>query len=386
MGARAQLKLDLVVKVLAGQMDRKVAQGILNVSSRTLERYLAEYRTLGPGFMEHGNFGRSPVNKSSWEVKLRVQDLVRTKYPDFNLTHLREKLEQDEKIQVQRETLRSWCHEIKHVKRAKRRRAKARYARQRMRQTGMLLQMDGSHHRWFGGVPSCLIAAIDDASSEIPFAEFFLGEDTISCMRVLQRIIEKKGLFQILYVDRAGIFGGGGSKRENFSQVKRALKELGIHVIFAQSPEAKGRVERLFGTLQDRLVAEMRLRQIKTYPAANAFLQDQFLPNHWHQRFSVPAADPRSAYVPLPPGTLDLKEVFCMKEHRVVQRDHTLSYGNQTYRLESPVGYSIYRQSIEIRTYQDLTWKAFYAGKPIELTLFEKANRHRHEPALNKAA
>ncbi len=121
-----------------------------------------------------------------------------------------------------------------------------------MAQTGLLLQMDGSPHCWFGGKPSCLIAAIDDADGDVAYGEFFPSEDTISCMVVLQKIIEKKGIFQILYVDRAGIFGG--PKRCHFSQVKRALAELGIHIIFANSPEAKGRIERLWSTLQDRLI------------------------------------------------------------------------------------------------------------------------------------
>jgi hypothetical protein len=116
-----------------------------------------------------------------------------------------------------------------------------------MQQTGLMLQMDGSPHRWFGDKPSCLIAAIDDADSDVPFGEFFPAEDTISCMRILQQIVKKRGIFNILYVDRAGIFGG--PKRAHFSQVKRALGELGIQVIFANSPEAKGRIERVLSGL-----------------------------------------------------------------------------------------------------------------------------------------
>mgnify|MGYP001565932391 CR=1 FL=1 len=148
-----------------------------------------------------------------------------------------------------------------------------------MQQTGIMLQMDGSPHHWFGGKPSCLIPAIDDADSDVPFGEFFPAEDTISCTRVLQRIIQKRGLFQILYVDRAGIFDG--PKRSKFSQVKRALRELGIHILFAGSPEAKGRIERLWDTLQGRLVAEMRTHGILSYYTANHFLQEQFLPAEW---------------------------------------------------------------------------------------------------------
>lgn len=234
-----------------------------------------------------------------------------------------------------------------------------------MQQTGIMLQMDGSPHAWFGGKVSCLIAAIDDADSEVPFGEFFPAEDTISCMRVLQKIIEMRGIFQILYVDRAGIFGG--PKRSNFSQVKRALKELGIHIIFANSPEAKGRIERLWDTLQDRLVPEMRLRNIKSYEAANAFLQEEFLPNEYATKFMVTPANLQTAYKPLP-TEIDLNEVFCIKEYRSVNRDHTFSWDSITYRIDSELKHSIRKQRLEIRTYQDLSWKVFFADKEIAVS------------------
>jgi len=235
-----------------------------------------------------------------------------------------------------------------------------------MQQTGLMLQMDGSPHAWFGGKQSCLIGAIDDADSDVPFAEFFPAEDTISCMRVLEQIIRKKGLFSILYVDKAGIFGG--PKRTQFCQVKRALRELGIQVIFANSPEAKGRIERLWNTFQDRLIPEMRLRNIHSYECANSFLQEQFLPNEYASKFKVQPANLQSAYKVLPNG-VDLHEVFCLKVDRKVNRDHTFSWGDQLYRIESPLKHSIYKQKLEIRTYQDLTWKAFFAGREIQVSL-----------------
>lgn len=372
------MTLDVIAKISTGTMGRKEGQQILSVSERTLRRYLRDYQKRGALFIQHGNCNQAPSNKASDELKKRVQALVKEKYFDFNLTHCLEKLESEEKIQVNRETFRQWCHEIHHVKRARRRKSKVRRQRDRMRQPGIMLQMDGSPHHWFGGKPSCLIAAIDDADSEVPFGEFFPAEDTISCLRVLQKIVEKKGIFQILYVDRAGIFGG--PKRANFSQVKRALCELGIHILFAHSPEAKGRIERLWDTLQDRLVAEMRLRGIRSYENANQFLQEQFLPNEWAEKFKVVPANLQSAYRPLPSG-FDLKEVFCLKEHRTVKRDHTLSFNNQIYRIQSPLKHSIYKQKIEIRTYQDLSWKAFFAGKEIILTTVQLP-RKAHAKAL----
>ena len=366
-------------------MNRDQGQKILNVSERTLRRYLAEYLQKGVLFVKHGNCDAVPANRSDEELKKAVQSLVKEKYFDFNMTHCLEKLKATENLVVTREVFRRWCHEIKMVKKAKRRAPKVRKRRERMQQTGLMLQMDGSHHRWFGDKPSCLIAAIDDADSDVAFGEFFPAEDTISCMRVLQKIIEKMGIFQILYVDRAGIFGG--SKRAHFSQVKRALEELGTHIIFANSPEAKGRIERLWGTLQDRLIPEMRIRGIDNYDGANAYLQDQFLPNEYASKFKVTPANLQTAYKPVPQG-FDLHETFCLKEDRTVARDHTFSWDTEIYRIDSPLKHSIHKQRIEVRTYQDLSWKVFFAGKEIEVSKVkqpEKANL-KIVPACNEEA
>jgi len=372
MSAREQLLLDVIVKISAGSISRNDGQKILGVSERTLRRYIRDYAEQGVTFIKHGNAERSPVNKSDQGLRKKVLDLVQQKYFDFNLTHCLEKLETDENLEIKRETFRNWCHDIKMVKRAKRRAPKIRKRRERMQQTGLMLQMDGSPHHWFGEKSSCLIAAIDDADSDVPFGEFFPAEDTLSCMRVLQKIVEKRGIFQILYVDRAGIFGG--PKRAHFSQVKRALKELGIHIIFANSPEAKGRIERLWNTLQDRLIPEMRIRKIQTYREANLFLQEQFLPNDYAAKFKVIPANLQTAYKPLPTG-ISLDEIFCMKIYRGVKRDHTFSWGNEIYRIDSPLKHSIYKQKIEIRTYQDLNSKVFFANKEIQVSLVKQPKR-----------
>jgi hypothetical protein len=322
-------------------------------------------------WVKHGNSERVPSNRADAELKKRVQELVKNKYYDFNMTHCLEKLRKDEGVSsedLKRETFRLWCHEIKMVKRAKRRSAKARRLRDRMPQTGLMLQMDGSPHHWFGGIPSCLIGAIDDADNEVPYAEFFPAEDTISCMRVLEQIVRKKGLFNVLYVDKAGIFAG--PKRAHFSQVKRALEELGIHIIFANSPEAKGRIERLWNTLQDRLIPEMRIRNINNYDTANSFLNEQYLPNEYASLSKVVPANLQTAYRPLPNG-IDLREIFCLKEDRSVARNHTFSWNNACYRINSPLKHSIHKQKIEIRTYQDLTWKVFFAGRELDVSLVD---------------
>jgi transposase-like protein len=358
-----KLCLDIVYKVYSGQLTRKEGKALLNISSSTLKRYLRDFRKEGIGFILHGNRGRAPKNRISPELKRDVQELVRERYFDFNVLHIQEKLSEHQ-IAVKRETLRKWCHEIKMVKRSKRRRGRPHYRRTRMSQAGLMVMIDGSHHRWFADVECCLNLALDDATSEILFAEFSYGETTAACLKVLRRVVERHGSFKVLYTDRAGVFGG--IKRSGFSQVERALGELGTEVIYAQSPEAKGRIERLFQTLQDRLVAEMRLKGIKSMDEANRFLQEEYIPHAHNPRFTVAANNPKPAFVKLH-ATVDLESIFCVKEYRVVARDHTISFGADTYLIVDRLKYSIHKQRLEIRIAEGGKWQAFFAGKPLKL-------------------
>ena len=364
MDSKAQLTVDVISKVAEGKIDIVNAAKLLNKSRRTIERYLKKYRKVGIQFVVHQNTGKSPANKTCDSLKLAVQNLIKEKYFDVNLTHLRELLQDNEGIQVRRETLRSWAHEIHHVKRAKRRRSQARKRRERMESPGLLLQMDGSPHRWFGDKKSCLIAIIDDATSEI-HAEFFKSETTIGCLKVLRDYISRKGVFKALYVDKAGIFGG--PKRCNFSQVQRACSELGIEIIFANSPQGKGRIERSFDTFQDRLVPELRLNNIQDMDSANRYLQDVFIPSFWRNQIEVMSRNEDSEFAPVPVH-IDLDEVCVAKDYRKIRSDHTFSYGNKFYLIESPLKHSIAKQKIEIRTGQGGSFEAYFAGRHLEVS------------------
>ena len=362
--SKAQLTVDIVVKVAEGEIDIVNAAKLLGRSRRTIERHLQKYHKLGIQFVVHRNTGKSPSNKSCDEVKRTVQKLIREKYFDVNLTHLRELLQDNESIRVKRETLRGWAHEIHHVKRAKRRRSQVRRRRERMESPGLLLQMDGSTHRWFGDTKSCLIAIIDDATSEV-HAQFFESETTLGCLKVLRDCIAENGLFKVLHVDRAGIFGG--PKRCNFSQVKRACSELGIEIIFANSPQGKGRIERSFDTFQDRLVPELRLNDIQDMDGANRYLQDDFIPSFWRKNIEVMPRNGASEFVPLP-DHIDLADVFVVKDYRRIRSDHTFSYGNKFYLIESPLKHSIAKQKIEIRTCGDGDFIAYFAGRRLSVS------------------
>jgi transposase len=361
---RMEFEHQVISDFLSRKMSRVQASELLGVRERTISRKARRLEKKGLSSMVHGNKKRSPSNKILESKKHEVMKLVVSRYFDFNMTHCLEVLKAEHNLEVGYDTLRRWSHEKHLVKRKKRRRSKPRNYRDRMECEGLLLQFDGSPHRWNGKDEWCLIGAIDDATSKMPYAEFFLSEDTLSCMTVMQRIIEKNGIPYGVYVDRAGWFGG--QKRQNFAQFKRACEELEINIIFANSPQAKGRIERAWDTIQDRLIPEMRIRNIHRMPAANHYLQNQFLPNYWALKNTVVPRSLEVKYRKLDPR-ISLNEIFCTKEYRVVKGDHTISWHGEIYQMHSPLKYSIQNQEIELRTYQNLTWKAYFAGKEIEV-------------------
>ncbi|MEM7018095.1 MAG: ISNCY family transposase [Pseudomonadota bacterium] len=364
MDSKAQFTVDVIGKVAQGKLSSVEAAKLLNKSRRTIERYLHRYRTVGVQFVVHGNTGRSPANKLPGRLKVQVQSLIKERYYDVNLQHLADLLATNESIQVKRETLRTWAHEIHNVKRARRRRTRVRKRRDRMVSAGLLLQMDGSTHRWFGNKKSCLVALIDDATSEI-HAEFFQSETTAACLKVLRDYIEKHGVFKALYVDKAGIFGG--PKRCNFSQVQRACEELGIEIIFAKSPQGKGRIERSFDTFQDRLIPELRLQNISDMESANRYLQEVFIPQYWQKRLIVNAKNTDSEFTPLPKH-LNLDDICVQKDYRKIRLDHTFSYGNKFYLIESSLKHSIAKQKIELRKHSNNRFSAYFAGRPLAIS------------------
>ncbi len=364
MNSKAQLTVDVIAKVAERKMTIANAAKLLNKSRRTIERYLQRYRKLGIQFVIHGNTGHQPANKIPDLLKHQVQALIREKYYDVNLLHLMELLSANEHIAIKRETLRRWAHDIHHVKRAKRRRSRAHKRRERMEAPGLLLQMDGSTHRWFGNKRSCLIAIIDDANSDI-HAEFFDSETTAGSLKVMRGLVEKRGLFKALYVDKAGIFGG--PKRCNFSQMQRACEELGIEIIFANSPQGKGRIERAFDTLQDRLIPELRLNNITDMAGANSYLQHVFIPQYWHRHIVVKARHTSTEYTPLP-RHVNLDDICITKEYRKVRNDHTFSYRNKFYFIESPIKHSIAHQKIEIRKVNGNQFNAYFAGRKLAIS------------------
>jgi len=284
------------------------------------------------------------------------------------MSHASEKLKVDENILVSRETLRRWCHEARHVKNKRRRRSKPRFRRDRVSNVGIMIQMDGSYHKWYGEKKSCLLAAIDDADSSIRWAQFVKSETTFACMDFLKALIKKHGLFKVLYVDRAGVYGS--HKRAQFTQLQRACDELGIQVVFASSPQAKGRVERLFRTLQDRLIAEMHLKGIVTRSQANHYLQKVYIPHEHNPRFACEPLNGKSMYAPVI-NTKKLDEVLCFKQWRKIYNDHTISIDGTKYKIVHNLDFSMARYYLEVRFYPNGNMAGYFAGKQVQL---EKIN------------
>jgi hypothetical protein len=240
-----------------------------------------------------------------------------------------------------------------------------------MKQRGLMLQMDGSTHRWFGSKKSCLVIVIDDADGDILHGEFTPTETTFACMNVVKTVLKNHGTFQVLYTDRAGIFGKNptnhlnGMKRDGFSALKYCLSEFGVHIVYAHSPEAKGRVERAFKTLQDRLIAELRLNDIYTLHAATKYFNDVYLPRH-RELFVKEAVVKESAFIPLLHQHL-IDEKFFMRVRRTVKNDQTFSYEGEQYDINVVAGQNYSGKEIELRFYPDGKVRYFIDDKEIDL-------------------
>lgn len=333
--ARAQHRLYVLNHVLTGGLTVEEAARILGLSIRQVRRLLRRYRDDGSAGLIHGNRDRAPTHRISDTVRERLAELATTTYAGVNHAHLAELLAEREGIVVAARTLRRILAEANVRPTRTRRPARHRSRRERMAREGQLLQVDGSRHRWFGPEQpyATLVAGIDDATGIVTGGTFRTQEDAAGYLLMLTQTADRHGLPGAVYSDRHGIFIVEPNRaptlaeqltgRRTMTQVGRALDEARVAWIGAHSAPAKGRVERLWGTLQDRFVAELRLAGITTIEAANAFLP-AYLDRH-NSRFAVPAADPLPAWRAWPDG-LSSDAVFCFHYPRRVERDNTVSW------------------------------------------------------------
>jgi transposase len=327
---------EVVLKAMAGKLKWWEAAEIIGVTDRTMRRWRERYQEHGySGLWDHRK--RSPSPKRIPLVVLeQVLRLYREKYFDLNVQHFHEKLKEEHGISQSYTWVKKALQEAGLVERRKKR-GSHRKRRERRSLPGMMLHIDASEHNWFqDGRKYELIVILDDATSEIYYAQLVEAESTRSILRALREVVETRGVFCTLYSDRAGHFfvtpqAHGKVDKTRMTQVERALHELGTKMIAAYSPQARGRSERSFGTWQGRLPQELRLRGIREVEQANEFLRGEYMAE-FNRRFSVAAAQKGSAFVRSKRRDLDL--IFSVQQERVVNQDNTIQLDNRVFQIE----------------------------------------------------
>jgi len=317
----------------SGRLSQEEAAEVLGVSSRTFRRKLVRYEEFGMEWLLDLRLQKRVVHRTSVDEVEKVIRLYKESYRDWSIRHFydhaREKYKFKRSYNWVRLTLQSkgLVHPVAG-------RGKHRRKRERKPMIGMMLHQDGSRHEWIEGRYDDLIVTMDDATNEI-YSMFLTEEEgTISTMRGITEVIERRGLFGSLYSDRGSHYAvtrkAGEKVEESGTQVQRALSQLGISMIHAYSPQARGRSERMFGTLQGRLPQELKLEGITTMEAANRYIQNHFLPEFNH-RFRMKPREKESAFVPYIGRPLD--DILCLQEERVVRNDNTVSYNGKILQI-----------------------------------------------------
>lgn len=342
MSVKELRRLPVIQQALEKKLTQKQAGELLGLTVRQVRRLIQRVRHEGERGVAHRGRGKPSNRRIPAKVKAKGLKLYETRYGDFGPTLAAEKLAERHGITISDETLRGWLLEngVDHFRRRKR---PHRAWRERRAHVGELIQLDGSHHDWFEGRgPRCvLMAYIDDASSRV-FARFDEYEGTIPAMDSFQGYIRQHGIPLAVYADKHTTYRSpaeptieeqlAGAAPQ--SQFGRALEELGVELIAAHSPQAKGRVERLFKTFQDRVLKELRLAEVSTLDTANAFLKS-YLPIY-NRRFAVPPAQAADLHRPRLARS-ELDRILCIKTKRVLRRDWTVAHNGHLYQVQTNV-------------------------------------------------
>lgn len=393
-------RIEVIEALMDGRVEVNDAGRVLNRSVRQIYRMLKRLREGGLEGLRHGNRGRKSSRKIKKMIRRKIVELARGRLKGINDTQLWEILVKEEKIKMGAESLRKILREEGISPKRKRRPSKYRSRRERKEAFGMMLQIDASHHDWLEGRGPwlVLVGAIDDATG-YAWARFEEAETTWAYLNLMRGVFDSHGLPLSLYSDRHAIFH---TLREPtvieqlknirpLTQFGRAMEEMGISIIKAWSPQAKGRIERLWGTLQDRLVVELRLAKVTTIEEANQVL-GRFLKD-FNRRFTVPPKQ-REALFRQPPSPSRMDRILCLKEERVVNHDHTVSFEGLILQIPpSKKFHSLAKQTVQILQLRDgsveidykQTLVARFSAEAVT-RLIEKYKNKNDKSQLKKAA
>ena len=335
-------RLHVIHKVMEGELTQVEAAEILTLSERQIGRIVKRIREEGDKGIQHRSRGKESRRRLPKRLKDRVVELYLQRYKGFGPTFTAEKLFEIDAIDLSKETVRKWLIEAGQWQRGRKPRTHRQW-RERKWHCGEMVQMDGSHHDWFEGRrPKCvLMGYIDDATGRI-FCRFYEYEGTIPAMDSFKRYIRAHGIPMSVYFDKHTTYKSTAEPTiedeingtEPLSEFGRSLRELGVNLIHAHSPQAKGRVERMFNTLQDRLVKEMTLRGIHTIEEANRYLKI-YLSSH-NKRFSVKPKEQNDLHRDIPKG-LDLDKILCIRTERTLRNDSTIAHNGKLYQIQEAV-------------------------------------------------
>lgn len=332
-------RLHIIHQALSKKISQTEAALLIDLSDRQIRRMIKRIRKEGDEGICHRSRGTTSNHRIPKKIKEKTLKLFREQYKDFNLVHATEKLFEVHGITINDETLRLWLNEAE-IPYKKRKVKKHRQRRERRAHFGELVQIDGSHHEWFEGRgPICVFMGyIDDATNTV-HGRFYDYEGTMPAMDSMKRYIKRYGIPQSVYLDKHTTYKSWAeptieeqlNDQRPMSHFEKSLDELEIEVIHANSPQAKGRVERLFKTLQDRLVREMRIAGIKSVAEANEFLST-YLPKH-NRKFKKQAASEADLHRTAP-HSRELDRILSIREERIVRNDFTIAHNGMLYQIE----------------------------------------------------
>ena len=350
----------------AAEFSQAEAAELLGIGERTFRRWRQRFEDEGEAGLLDRRLGKASGKRVPSDRSDEVEALYRTRYAGFTAKHFHEHLVKEHNFSWGYTWTKTFLYSKGLLEKAKRRGAHRR-KRERRPLPGMMLHQDGSMHVWLAGQPALdLIVTLDDATSAIYSAFLIKEEGTASTFRALTEVFGSHGLPMSLYTDRGAHYfytptAGGEVDRSRPTQVGRALERLGVEHIAAYSPQARGRSERVFQTLQDRLVKELALKEIDAVEAANLFLRDVYIPEY-NARFAVAAAQEGTAFVAIP--GVDLAEILCVQEERQVGNDNCVSFNRLKLQIpESPLRAHFVKTRVKVRQYPDGTHAIFYGPR-----------------------